>query len=223
MDWGDHRAQKTKYEPHSHQSKREAKGEKCKFLTHSPRVNLTSGPILSCLYNSVFVKHCPCDTSSIFQEINCWLLWRKQQATQPGHKIQPPAGSGSSTRTSAKVSPVAVKPKSKSHKSRRKVSLLEGLPTEILQRIFLFCINLELPRTSFILRDKLSTEIVYLRTLYEGFGPSWSDLRPHVWPKEESFYYDTRKGNHVLQVSHEITQSLHDMLTGYHPVCYSKM
>jgi hypothetical protein len=59
-------------------------------------------------------------------------------------------------------------------KSRRKMSMLERLPTELLERVFLFSMNLDLPRTSPILAGKLSSDYVYTRTVMNAFDSVWS-------------------------------------------------
>ena len=53
------------------------------------------------------------------------------------------------------------------------MSLLERLPTEILETVFLYCLNLELPRASPVIAGKLSSEIVYFHTILSAFGPTW--------------------------------------------------
>ncbi|KAF8859383.1 hypothetical protein BDZ45DRAFT_673336 [Acephala macrosclerotiorum] len=61
----------------------------------------------------------------------------------------------------------------KNMKSRRKMSDLEKLPTEILETVFLFCMNLGLPKSSPIIAAKLSSQTVYNKTILEAFGPTW--------------------------------------------------
>ncbi|CZR51543.1 uncharacterized protein PAC_01420 [Phialocephala subalpina] len=61
----------------------------------------------------------------------------------------------------------------KNLKSRRKMSDLEKLPTEILETVFLFCLNLDLPKASPIIAAKLSSQIVYNKTILTAFGPTW--------------------------------------------------
>ena len=58
-------------------------------------------------------------------------------------------------------------------KSKRKMSLLEKLPTELLEKVFLYCMNLELPRASPVISGKLSSETIYLHTLVGAFSPTW--------------------------------------------------
>ena len=53
------------------------------------------------------------------------------------------------------------------------MSLLEKLPTELLVEIFLYSMNLDLPRSSPIIGAKLTSELVYTRTVVEAFGPTW--------------------------------------------------
>jgi hypothetical protein len=61
----------------------------------------------------------------------------------------------------------------KNIKSRRKMSFLEKLPTELLFQVFLHCMNLELARASPVMAGKLSSEIVYLHTILSAFSPTW--------------------------------------------------
>ena len=66
------------------------------------------------------------------------------------------------------------KPRSlKNIKSKRKMSDLEKLPVELLERIFLFCVNFDLPRATPVIAAKLSSEIVYSKTILAAFGPAW--------------------------------------------------
>ncbi|KAE9380193.1 hypothetical protein N431DRAFT_432477 [Stipitochalara longipes BDJ] len=60
--------------------------------------------------------------------------------------------------------------------------LLEKLPTELLERVFLYCMNLELPRASPVISGKLSSEVVYLHTIITAFGPTWE--RWHGQPEQ---------------------------------------
>lgn len=53
------------------------------------------------------------------------------------------------------------------------MSFLEKLPTELLEKVFLYCMNLELPRASPVIAGKLSSETVYLHTIISAFGPTW--------------------------------------------------
>lgn len=62
----------------------------------------------------------------------------------------------------------------KNLKSRRKMSPLERLPTELLQQIFLYCLNLHLPRSSPVIAGKLSSTSMYHRAIIAAFGPTWS-------------------------------------------------
>jgi hypothetical protein len=76
------------------------------------------------------------------------------------------------------------------------MSSLERLPTELLQEIFLHCMNLDLPRSSPVIGGKLSSESVYTQTILAAFEDTWET------------YYRTEKseislpllGNHTLQV-----------------------
>lgn len=57
--------------------------------------------------------------------------------------------------------------------SDRIISKLENLPTELIVRIFLDCLNLEFPRSSPILTACLSSKSVYTQTITAIFGPTW--------------------------------------------------
>ncbi|KAL2069154.1 hypothetical protein VTL71DRAFT_15492 [Oculimacula yallundae] len=61
----------------------------------------------------------------------------------------------------------------KTIKSKRKMSLLEKLPVELLERVFQFCLNLDLPQASPVLAGKLASATIYNWTLMRVFGPSW--------------------------------------------------
>ncbi len=67
-------------------------------------------------------------------------------------------------------------------KAKRKMSLLERLPTEILENVFLYCLNLGLPRASPVIAGKLSSEIVYSHTIISALGPTWEK-----WHGREKF------------------------------------
>ncbi|TGO48132.1 hypothetical protein BCON_0250g00050 [Botryotinia convoluta] len=61
----------------------------------------------------------------------------------------------------------------KNIKSRRKMSELEKLPTEILEHIFFGCWNLSLPACSPVIGGKLSSVAVYNKIIIAAFGPVW--------------------------------------------------
>ncbi|TGO28531.1 hypothetical protein BPAE_0026g00210 [Botrytis paeoniae] len=61
----------------------------------------------------------------------------------------------------------------KNIKSRRKMSELEKLPTEILEQIFFGCWNLSLPACSPVIGGKLSSVAVYNKIIIAAFGPVW--------------------------------------------------
>lgn len=86
----------------------------------------------------------------------------------------------------AKIERPQKKPRSLRHlKSRRKMSLLEKLPSELLQEVFLFAKNLNLPRASPILAGKLSAKYTYMRTIVEAFHEAWA-------PQYEWIKYDAQ-------------------------------
>lgn len=53
------------------------------------------------------------------------------------------------------------------------MSLLEKLPTELLERVFQFCLNLDLPKASPVIAGKLSSATVFNWTVMRVSGPSW--------------------------------------------------
>ena len=53
------------------------------------------------------------------------------------------------------------------------MSSLEKLPTELLERVFFYCLNLDLPRSSPVIGGKLSSESVYTRTIHDAFDETW--------------------------------------------------
>ncbi|KAF7870406.1 hypothetical protein EAF04_004151 [Stromatinia cepivora] len=61
----------------------------------------------------------------------------------------------------------------KNIKSRRNMSQLEKLPTELLEAIFFYCLNLNLPACSPIIGGKLSSESIYSKTVIAAFNPIW--------------------------------------------------
>ncbi|RAL65989.1 hypothetical protein DID88_005650 [Monilinia fructigena] len=63
----------------------------------------------------------------------------------------------------------------KNIKSKRKMSQLEKLPTELLETIFLYCLNLSLPACSPVIGGKLSSETVYSKTIIAAFDPIWDE------------------------------------------------
>lgn len=55
------------------------------------------------------------------------------------------------------------------------MSSLEKLPTELLEKVFYYCMNLDLPRSSPVIGGKLSSEGVYVRTVLAAFDETWED------------------------------------------------
>lgn len=89
------------------------------------------------------------------------------------------------------------------------LSFLESLPTEILQTIFLYCLNLDLPRASPLLGAKLSNEHIYLQSVLLVFSPSWEQrlsqvtrLLEHDTARESELLVSA--GDPVLQVRHPL-------------------
>jgi hypothetical protein len=83
--------------------------------------------------------------------------------------------------TSRDPTPRSVNPEKKSTKrqslenlkSKRKMAALEKLPTELLIPIFLFSMNVDLPRASPIIAGKLSSPRIYVEAIINTFGPTW--------------------------------------------------
>jgi hypothetical protein len=84
-------------------------------------------------------------------------------------------------------------------KSKRKWSSLEKLPTEILLNIFLFAINLELPRASPVIAGKLSSEHVFLQTILGVFDPTWDYRFGLVHGDYQAFPESDQPGDPKLQ------------------------
>lgn len=61
----------------------------------------------------------------------------------------------------------------KNIKSKLKMSLLEKLPTELLERVYLYAMDINLPRSSPIIAGKLSREMIYIKTVLAAFDPTW--------------------------------------------------
>jgi hypothetical protein len=57
------------------------------------------------------------------------------------------------------------------------MSALEKLPTELLETVFLYCLNLDLPRASPVIGGKLGSEVVYLRTVVSAFGMYGAEIQ----------------------------------------------
>lgn len=55
------------------------------------------------------------------------------------------------------------------------MSHLEKVPTELLVEIFLYSMNMDLPRSSPVIGAKLSSELIYTRTVIAAFGSTWHD------------------------------------------------
>lgn len=64
---------------------------------------------------------------------------------------------------------------------------LEKLPTEILTSIFLFSMNLDLPRASPIMAGKLSSGLTVLEAVTNAFSPTWE------------YYYELVKGHRQMK------------------------
>lgn len=79
----------------------------------------------------------------------------------------------------------------KNIKSRGKMSLLEKLPTELLEIVYLYTMSLDLPRSSPVIASKLSRKSIYIQTVLRAFDPTWTQaphrLDPYI-PTEEKIW-----------------------------------
>jgi hypothetical protein len=85
------------------------------------------------------------------------------------------------------------------------MSPLEKLPTELLEKVFLYCMNLELPRSSPVIAGKLSSDVVYLHMITAAFGPTWEIWHAHgrfqsVKGNEQDSSSSASEDDHTLQV-----------------------
>ena len=78
------------------------------------------------------------------------------------------------------------------------MSDLEKLPTELLEAIFLYCMNLDLARSSPVIAGKLSSELMYSRTVIVAFGPTWD--RWHAQERNRKLQKDLTDADPILQV-----------------------
>ena len=95
---------------------------------------------------------------------------------RPGGRPLKLAGSTEDTQSSTNSEPPSKRHKKRSLKnikSKRKMSDLEKLPTEILETIFLFSLNFNLPNASPVIAGKLSSPIMFKKTIMAVFGPTW--------------------------------------------------
>jgi hypothetical protein len=86
------------------------------------------------------------------------------------------------------------------------MSDLEKLPTELLEAVFLYCMNLDLPRSSPVIAGKLSSELMYSRTVIAAFGPTWD--RWHGQEQNRKLQKDVTDADPVLQASIGIVSTL---------------
>ena len=83
------------------------------------------------------------------------------------------------------------------------MSQLERLPTELLENIFLYCLNLSLPACSPIIGGKLSSEAIYNKTVVAAFHPTWDTWygkTTDLDPRQSSLDELDVVGNDSLQV-----------------------
>ena len=86
------------------------------------------------------------------------------------------------------------------------MSDLEKLPTELLEVVFLYCMNLDLARSSPVIAGKLSSELTYSRTVIAAFGPTWD--RWHGQERNRKQQKDVTEADPVLQVTIGIVSPL---------------
>jgi hypothetical protein len=101
----------------------------------------------------------------------------KPQKRPGGRHLKPqPAKTLAKPNDSVPLNPPLFKSrKLKNIKSKRKMSNLEKLPTELLGTVFLYCLNVNLPRSSPVIGGKLSSALVYSKALLAAFGPTWME------------------------------------------------
>ncbi len=89
------------------------------------------------------------------------------------------------------------------------MAALERLPTELLIKVFLFSLNLELPRASPIIAGKLSSERTIVETIIGVFEPTWTYQKNRQF-KIENEYSNSNDipGDPVLQVGHSRTAKI---------------
>jgi hypothetical protein len=97
------------------------------------------------------------------------------QNRRAGGRLKPPKAVSTVIDSPSSTAKEPKKRSLKHLKSRRKMSLLEKLPTELLETIFLHSLNFELPRSSPVLGGKLSSNLIYTRILMAVFGPTWNE------------------------------------------------
>jgi hypothetical protein len=85
--------------------------------------------------------------------------------------------SSSQTRTAEKRRQLAAAASRNQIKQRGKASLLECLPVELIEKIFLHSLDINLPRASPALAAAISSERMYRVLILLSF---WSDFHPHI-------------------------------------------
>jgi hypothetical protein len=68
----------------------------------------------------------------------------------------------------------------KNIKPKKQMSRLEKLPVELLEMIYLFTMDISLPRSSPVIAGKLSWEGIYVQTIIGAFGPTWALFDGHT-------------------------------------------
>lgn len=81
------------------------------------------------------------------------------------------------------------------------MSLLEKLPTELLETIYLYCLNLALPNSSPIIGAKLSSDAIYTKTILAAFDATWEKFLGKVIKLGERRIF-APPGDAALQVGH---------------------
>lgn len=105
----------------------------------------------------------------------CSLLTWLQKSRLPGRSFQIKASKNEVpvTTSTAKSSKGSKKKSMKNMKPRLKMSQLERLPTELLEDVFFYCLNISLPRSSPVIAGKLSSSSVYTKIVDVAFHPTW--------------------------------------------------
>lgn len=127
------------------------------------------------------------------QSINCRA--QKRPRGRP-LKLQSSKSASHTSHSSTSALPVSKVRTMKNIKSKRKMSQLEKLPTELLETIFLHCLNLNMPACSPVIGGKLSSEFIYSKIIIHAFGPIWNDWYGKLIDPDRQ----GATGDHALQV-----------------------
>lgn len=68
------------------------------------------------------------------------------------------------------------------------MSPLERLPVELLEKVYLYALNLSLPVSSPIIAGKLSSEMIFVKTATAIFEPTWQEWLRYTEDAEDSTF-----------------------------------